>query len=155
MGSTSATEEGNASQSSLFIGSSSSNCSCHSQEIPPLIDSTSIVSLTNSIRMSLRKAIHISPPPTYEAVTIDIGKEKEALAAGIHHTALTFDTPCLDIRQDSRSSGKTNSNFGNVCLPGEGFSAPDESNMEEVDSIVVCEGINGDGLSKDVKTMSI
>ena len=91
----------------------------------------------------------------FQAVTIDIGKEKDALAAGIHHTALNFDTPCPDSRQSNRSSGKTNTNFGNVPSRGEDFNSPDESSVEEVDSIIVCEGINGDGLSKDVKTMSI
>lgn len=140
---TSAIEGGDVSQSSLISGSSSSSPTSNnsSREIPPLIESTSMASLTNSIRMNLRKAIHGSPPPTYESVTIDIGKEKEALAAGLHHTALTFETP----REDSE---KTNKNRGKKEKDSEDDVTPQTDDtttqnvpsvrVQEVDSIVVC-----------------
>lgn len=86
----------------------------------------------------------------FQSVTIDIGKEKEALAAGLHHTALTFETP----REDSE---KTNKNRGKKEKDSEDDVTPQTDDtttqnvpsvrVQEVDSIVVCaDGGNGDGL---------
>ena len=94
-----------------------------------------------------------------QSVTIDISKEKEALAAGIHHTALTFET----LREDSKNEN-TNKNRGekdseNVTSQTDDPSAQNapSARVQEVDSIVVCadDGGNGDGLKKDGKTMSL
>ena len=97
-----------------------------------------------------------------QSVTIDISKEKEALAAGIHHTALTFET----LREDSKNEN-TNKNHGekdsenaeNVTSQTDDPSAQNapSARVQEVDSIVVCadDGGNGDGLKKDGKTMSL
>ena len=85
-----------------------------------------------------------------QSVTIDINKEKEALAAGIHHTALTLDT--------LREEGKSEKDSDKVTSQKE-ESAPQNTpsvRVQEVDSIVVCaDGGNGDGLNKDGKTMSL
>ena len=87
-------------------------------------------------------------------MTVDINKEKEALAAGIHHTALTFET----LHEESKNEQKTAKDSEKVASRSENSSAQNVPSVrvQEVDSIVVCaDGGNGDGLKKDGKTMSL
>ena len=85
-----------------------------------------------------------------QSVTVDINKEKEALAAGIHHTALTLET--------LREEGKSEKDSDEVTSQKDESASQNAPSVrvQEVDSIVVCaDNGSGDGLNKDGKTMSL
>lgn len=82
-------------------------------------------------------------------MTIDISKEKEALAAGIDHRALTFETLREDSETELPNEHRGEKDSDNVTSKADGPTTQNVPSVRvhEVDSIVVCaDGVNGDGL---------